>query len=156
VVVAGPYELKIYRKSPRQLVATHARTDGSSILIEHILPSLIRKPHAMIRWAHRDILFLNDTYKRFYHRLPSVSKDDAEKVFLKSVNLVQHVSCSEISVGMELLMNENLEGNIYEELRDLLLGERRPGNVISISSQLGQNKLSPNLKDFDELIPKGG
>jgi len=155
-VVAGPYDLKVYRKSPRQLIATHPRKDGDSILVEHILPSLIRKPHAMIRWAHRDILFLNDTYKSFYIKLQSICKEDAEKIFLKSVNLVQHAAPSEISAGMEILMSGNVNENIYEELRELLLGERRPGNVIDISNQLNQKKLAPNLKDFDQLIPKGG
>lgn len=155
-LVAGAYDLKIYQKSPRKLVATHSRMDGDSILIEHILPSLIRKPHAMIRWAHRDILFLNASYKSFYLRLQSICKDDAEKIFLKCVNLVQLVAASEISAGMEILMNEGMHENLYEELRELLLGVRRPGNVLDISSKLNQQKLSPNLKDFDELIPKGG
>ena len=155
VVVAGPYDIKIYRKSPRVLVARHTRLDGDSILIEHVLPSLVRKPQAMIRWAHKDILFLNSTYERYYQKLVHLGQG-AQKAFLQSVNLVQHVSVADITSAMELMLSENVVECVYETLRDLLLTERRPNKVIDISYQLEQKKLTPNLKEFDELIPKGG
>jgi transposase len=156
LIVAGPYDLKVYRKSPRQLVAAHSRLDGDSILLEHVIPSLVRKPQAMVRWAHRDILFQNENLKQFYKKLQKHHEGSAETIFLKCVNLIQYTTLSEISTGMELIMGEEFFENPYEDLRCLLLGERRPDNVTNISARLEQQKLNPNLKDFDQLIPKGG
>jgi len=156
LIIAGPYDLKIYRKSPRELVATHSRLDGDSILIEHVIPSLVRKPQAMVRWSHKEVLFQDEALRKFYKRLQEHQCVSAESVFLKCVNLIQYVALSEIVIGLDLIMGEGLFENPYEELRDLLLGERRPDNVTNISARLEQQKLNPNLKDFDQLIPKGG
>ena len=82
--------------------------------------------------------------------------ESAERIFLKCINLIQYTPLSEITAGMDLIMNGSSFENPYEELRDLLLGDRRPDNVTNISARLGQQKLNPNLKEFDQLIPKGG
>jgi transposase len=158
--VIGAYDVRISRigTSARDaIVVVHPRKpDGeNSILLEHALPSLVRKPHAMVRWAHRAILFPSPTCEKFYARLQKIEGYAAEREYLRAVNLVQHTSFSEIIAGMELVL-ETQSITLFDDLRTLLLGERRPGAVIDITSRLNQRPLTPELSKYDSLIPKEG
>jgi transposase len=153
--IMGPYETKIYRAdSSHTLIATHpTKAEGeSSVLLEHILPSLLRKPHALIRWAHRDLLFPNPVCRKFYSRLKELDSSTAEREFLRCINLVQHIPLLEITAGMELIM-ETSSLLLFDDLKSLLFGERRPAEVIDISHLLGQRPLQPELSQYDALIP---
>ncbi len=155
-LVRGPYDVKIYQKSaPFKLMATHPLKEGDSILLEHVISSLVKKPQAMIRWRHRDILFPRPIFKKFYQRLKKQCPDDAIRDFLKSINLIHHVDRSELEVGMDLVLETDSD-NLYEELCSLLVKERRPGQLLNLETKLNQKKLRPNLEVFDQLIPKGG
>ena len=148
-VVPGPYVVKIYQG--KELVATHPRKpeEENSILLTHVLPSLVRKPRAMIRWAHRHILFPNPIFEKFYEQLKSLDPSSCEREFLKSINLVHYANLSDIQAGMELVL-EHHKSDLFEKLKELLLGERRPSNVINIE----QKPLKPNLRDYDVFIPQ--
>ena len=151
-VVATAFEVKIYRKSPKlELVATHSRSDGDSILLEHILPSLVRKPAAMIRWSHKKVLFPSEVFKKFYKQLQNKQKESAQRNYLKTLNLIQHTELSEIAAAVELVVGMEAE-DLYEEVRELILGQRRPDNVIYLKNY--QRPLEVDLKGFDDLIPK--
>jgi len=156
--VIGAYDVRISRIGPRGAdasVVIHPRLpDGeSSILLAHVLPSLVRKPHAMVRWAHRAVLFPAPVCEKFYARLQKIEGYAAEREYLRSVNLVQHTSFSEIIAGMELVL-ETPSLTLFDDLRTLLLGERRPASVIDITSRLNQSPLKPRLSSYDSLIPK--
>jgi transposase len=154
--VIGPYDVKIFQIGTPNFVVHPRKADGvNSVILEHVLSSLIRKPQALVRWAHREILFPKPVFKKFYDQLKSIDSMIAEQEFLKSINLVHHCPLSEIAAGMELVLEAN-EINLFENLRDLLLGERRPNNVIDFIKKLNQEPLKPNLSDYDELIPKKG
>jgi transposase len=159
--VIGAYEVRISRigggshLSDESVVIHPRKPDGEhSILLEHALPSLVRKPHAMVRWAHRSILFPEPACERFYARLQKLEGYSAEREYLRSINLVQHTSFSEIVAGMELVL-ETKSVTLFDDLRALLLGERRPAAVIDITSRLNQRPLTPELSTYDSLIPKG-
>jgi len=157
-VVIGAYELEIFRVSgTKASIAKHPRkSDGDhSILLEHIVPSLIRKPQAMIRWAHRDILFPDPILKRFYNYLLKIDSYSAERVFLRSINLIQYSTLKEISVGVELIMSSQ-SNDAFEDLKALLLIERKPCSVIDITALFEQQPLKPKLSDYDCFIPKTG
>ena len=118
-VVASAYQVKIYRAGGKEeLLATHRRrAEGeSSLPLEHILPSLIRKPRAMVRWAYRDILFPEPIFKRFYDRLKSLSPDGAEREYLRAINLVQYTTLAEIGAGMELVLETHANAP-FEQLK---------------------------------------
>src|SRR5262249_34561622 len=144
------FDVKIYQsRHERKLLAEHERGDDgkSSIQLAHVIRSLVRKPGAMVRWAHRDILFPNESFRRFY-RLLQKKSDAPESQFLKAINLIQYVTLSEISVAMELVMESAVE-NIFEELKTLLLIEgHKPKTQL-----IDQVALVPDLKQYDELIP---
>ena len=155
--VIGPYDIKIspiaaeHRRVP---VTVHPRKpDGEhSLPLEHVLPSLVRKPHAMVRWAHRDILFPSPICRAFYDRLKKIEGYSAEREYLRAFNLIHHVCLSEIITAMELIL-ETKSQKMFEDLRELLLGERRPSPVIDITSRLRQSPLQPELSEYDCLIP---
>ena len=107
-----------------------------------------------MRWCHREILFPRPIFKKFYQRLKSVkdSNQNPEKDFLMAVNLVQHTTFSEIAIGMELVL-ETESQNLFEDLREIVIGERRPANVVEIASRYNQEPLVPTLNVYDELIP---
>jgi transposase len=157
-IVPGPYDIKIYRSHKSDhAIAIHPRVpDGkSSILLEHILPSLIRKPQAMIRWSHREILFPNPIFKTYYQYLKRIDQDSAEREFLRAINLIHFVNFEEISTALELVMgSKSLKP--FDDLKGLLLVERRPCTVISIAELLGQKPLQPELSEYDSFIPKQG
>ncbi len=156
-VVSGPYDVRIFRAGgARECVAVHPRlSDGHhSLLLEHVLPSLVRKPQAMVRWAHREILFPTDVFKKFYRRLKLVNPSGAEREYLRSINLVQYTPLSEISAGMELVLEIDTD-EPFEALRELLLSERRPAAVIDIAEHLQQSPIKPKLVDYDSFIPQG-
>jgi len=158
--VIGPYEVHIElteaRQGTKEIIVHPRKLDGEpSILLEHVLPSLLRKPHAMVRWAHRRILFPTPICEKFYQKLTKIEAYSAEREYLKAINLVQHTTLSEIITGMELILETNSQ-TLFDDLRELLFGERRPADVIGITSRLNQSPLKPELSQYDSLIPKLG
>jgi len=85
--VIGPYDVQISRLSPghekEEKEVIHPRKpDGEhSLPLAHVLPSLVRKPHAMVRWAHRDILFPAPVCHAFYNRLKQIEGYGAEREY---------------------------------------------------------------------------
>lgn len=154
--VMDAYEVKIYRlEGGKTCVGTHPRKpEGEpSILLEHVLPSLLRKPQALVRWAHREILFPKPAFRAFYQKLRRIDETAAPREFLRSVNLVQLCPLSEIEAGMELLLESKSPEPLFEQLKDLLLGSRKPAPVIELARRFEQRPLQPELAQYDKLIP---
>lgn len=159
--VIGPYTVTITRvgatfSSQEKPVIHPRKADGEhSLKLEHVLPSLVRKPHALVRWAHREILFPAKACEQFYGRLKEIHGYGAEREYLRAINLVQHVPFQEILAGMQLVL-ETKSVQLFDDLRELLLGERRPAPVIDITGRFNQTPLQPELSIYDSLIPKVG
>jgi hypothetical protein len=115
----------------------------------------VRKPHALVRWAHRAILFPSPVCDQFYSRLQKIEGYGAEREYLRAINLIHHTTLPEIIAGMELVL-ETQSQKLFDDLRTLLLGERRPAEIIDITSRFNQNPLQPELSQYDSLIPKKG
>lgn len=151
IVELTAFEVIIRELGGAARVIIHQRQLDSknSILLEHVLSSLVRKPRAMLRWAHRDLLFPTPIFRRFYDRLKKQDADRAERDFLKSLNLIQYVTLSDIGAGMELVL-EGVATDLYEELKRLVVG----GGVQPQREGLApQPALNPRLSDYDSLIP---
>ena len=150
--VIGAYEVKITSNSVPNIIVTHPRkSEGEkNILFEHVLRSLLRKPAAMVRWAHREILFPSPTFKKYYGYLKEKDPLLAEKEFLKSVNLIQHTSWMDLEVGLSIIL-ENKSLQPFEDLKELLLDEKRPPST----QWVDQPKILPNLNSYDYFINKG-
>lgn len=154
-VVIGAYEVRIRSCSgtKNEPIVVHPRKpDGEhSLLLEHILPSLVRKPHAMVRWAHRAILFPSPVCERYYRHLQRTEGYAAEREYLRAINLVLQTSLSEIVAGMELVLEAKAE-NLFESLKEILFGERRPCDVIQVTFDHGQKPITPELSVYDSLM----
>lgn len=146
-LVPGPYTVCIYRG--KDLIATHPRmpTGENSVLLEHVISSLVRKPRAMIRWTHRNILFPNPSFKELYVRLQKLDSATAEREFLKSMNLIHYANLSDLLVGVELVLEQHRD-HFFEHLKELVLG---PSNLICLPRQ---KPIDPNLTDYDVFIPQ--
>jgi transposase len=156
-VVISAYDVKIRLVGVKCAQVAHPRMpDGEhSLALEHILPSLVRKPGAMVRWAHREILFPQPVCHRFYARLKKLEGFGAEREYLRSINLVLQAPLAEIFAGMELVLESGSE-KLFDDLKDLLFGERRPCDVIQVTFNHGLEPLKPELSQYDSLIPKEG
>lgn len=149
-VIIGAYDVRIERIGHgSQFSCAHPRMeDGKhSILLSHVLPSLVRKPGAMIRWAHRELLFPEKSFQQFYQWLGKVYPEAREREYLKSINLVQYVSLKEIGLGMDIVQKTK-STKPFDDLKTLLLLTSSDlGAVIS------QSPLQTKLSSYDDLIP---
>ena len=154
-VVLGAYDVTIRHVGTKDAPVVHQRKpDGEhSLLLEHILPSLVRKPGAMMRWAHRALLFPQPICHKFYARLQKFEGIGAEREYLRSINLVLQAPLAEIVAGMELVLESESE-TLFESLKDLLFGERRPCDVLQINFNYGLEPIKPELSKYDSLIPR--
>ena len=135
-----------------RVIAVHPRGKGDSILLEHVIPSLVRKPQAMVRWAHKEALFPSKVYKKLYSRLKSIASFRAEQDYLKILNLIQNVKFEDLTLAIELaLEDKNLD--LFNSIRCLLFVEHRPENIVNISQNLNQHKLNVKLENYNLLIP---
>ena len=159
--VMGPFETHLARVgSPRNVIVHPRKPEGEhSIQLEHVIKSLVRKPQAMVRWAHREILFPDPVFEKLYASLnPGENEPPGfrEREFLKIINLVHHTQLSEIKTAVEIVLSQScLAPEIFEFVKDLIFTERRPliADVTDLhrSSQI---PLEPNLSIYDQLIPK--
>lgn len=149
-VVTSAYSVSIYEKQfPGELICTHPRLEHckSSVLIGHVIKSLVRKPAAMIRWAHREILFEDVRLKKLYNFLQKHHEEAAEREFLKIVNLVLHVDLAQISLAAEVIIEQKPE-NPFEAAKNLLLC----GPSQSLTPSYAQRPLNPDLSSYDDLM----
>jgi transposase len=150
-IVASAYEVKIFRVGGGgELAYVHQRIpEGSkgSISLAHVLPSLLRKPGAMVRWAHKELLFPAPIFKRYYAHLKRLGAHP-EREYLRALNLIQHTTLGEIGAGMELVIEAD-GAHPFEDLKDVLLGEHRPTSPL-----LHLEPIRPQLSIYDSLIPQ--
>jgi transposase len=125
----------------------------NSILLEHCIRSLSRKPQAMVCWAHREILFPIGGMREFYQQLKKQNSEFAEKEFLQAVNLLQHVPIEEIALGMQLVL-ESKSTQLYADLKTLIMGHRTPSG--NNHPTFTQPALQIDLAAFNNLIPGRG
>ena len=146
---ASAYEIKIYDLDNGKVIATHDRLkeDSSSILLEHVIGSLLRKPQAMLSWKHKDLLFSDEILNLFYKKIKKQDSYNAERKFLQVLNLIQHRTLLDIKAAI-ILWIEAKEDQPFEYIKNLLIIERRPEIFI-------QEKLEPNLEMYNQYLQNG-
>ena len=117
------------------------------MLLEHVLPSLLRKPQAMIRWGHKNILFEHEVFVRLYKFLQK-SEALAEVEFLRTLNLILNHPLSEVKAAIDLCMeNPSSEKGFQTQVANLLQKESRPPEGIP-----EQKVITTNLNQYDQFI----
>lgn len=153
-VELSAYEAVIYRigGDGKELARHPRKRDGEhSILLAHALPSLIRKPSAMVRWAHRHILFPLPGFRRFYQHLRALDCVSAEREFLRAVNLVQHAEINDIGAGMDLVVEAASQSPLGDLKR--ILGLASDEKKAMVAAAAAQPVINPELSQYDQLIP---
>lgn len=154
-VVSDPFEVRITRVGkPLPVVVHPRRPDGDhSVLLEHVLKSLLRKPRAMIRWRHREILFPDPVFETLYRRLKAQEPlpGAAEREFLRILNLIHHVPLSDIRCAIEIVLGAEAQ-DFFHQVKELLICERRPPESCAVIdlTRFNQVPLNPDLKMYDE------
>lgn len=148
LVVASAYTVDLFNLLKKQRVASHPRLkDGSeSILIEHVVYSLFRKPSALLSWRHRDIILKDEVIGQFYLQIKKQDPHNAEKKLLQVLNLLQHVDLLTIKAAIELWMEGPQTLSAFEFVYDIIFTERRP------QRDYHQQKIEPQLHHYDQFI----
>lgn len=128
-----------------KIVCTHKRLVGLkglvSINVEHVIDGLLRKPGAFRDWKYREVVFERPSWKKFYLKLIDSGKD--EKEFLRCLNLLKEFDRENITLAMELAMENKMELD-SKSLKDILAGDL--DNVLLIK------ELPVNLDQYDFFI----
>jgi transposase len=138
-----PTEIQVI--SQGVMVCKHNRIYGPSGLVsimpEHIISALVKKPNAMGSWKYRHVLFERPAWNQFYERIKSEGGTDKE--YLRCLKLLTTHGKEIVTIAMEILLDDKeklslqrLEKIITNNLDDIL-------------------ELSPiviNLHHYDDLI----
>ncbi len=155
-VIGGPFEVKIIRLDTKQLVDTYPREEGKNqIKLEHVITSLLRKPRAMINWAHKDVLFPKAVFKKYFIYLKNLHEQGVEKEYLRMLNLIHHTSLKDLEIAIELVLT-NKSLNPFQEIKELIFTDPKSISILEVTEKLKQEKIVPDLSGYDELIPNNG
>jgi len=149
-VVIDAYQVHISRVGHgHKAIAVHPRKENGehSILLQHVLPSLVRKPGAMVRWAHRELLFPSKVFRQYFNWLGKLYPGAVEREYLKSINLIQYASLEDIGLAMEVIC-KNKSTNPFDDLKVLLML-----SVVDQKPALAQKPIQIKLSVYDSLIP---
>lgn len=149
-VVLDAYRLQIYRAGHgSKVVVEYPRLESGDHKLElaHVLPSLVRKPHAMVRWAHKEVLFPSNVFHQFFAFLGVTNAESQEREYLKTLNLIQYVSLAEIEIAMDIVRISNSKFPFDDAKTLLLCAKELTWNSIE------QTPLRPSLALYDDFIP---
>jgi transposase len=148
-LVLDAFRLRVYQAGQgSKLIADHPRVESEDHHIElsHVLPSLVRKPHAMVRWAHKEILFPSDSFHKYFAYLGHLYPEAQEREYLKTINLIQYVTLSDIEIAIDIVRKASSK-HPFDDAKTLLLSTKEPLQPIE------QTPLKPTLATYDFFIP---
>lgn len=126
------------------VVSTHKRLYGKkglvSINVQDIITALCRKPGVFAEWKHRNVLFQQPVWQKFYEKIKVADKD---KHYLHCLNLMTRFQEEDLTAAMEIVLNDGLDAS-SKTLLDLL--EARTWNIMEI------RPIKTNLAQYDELF----
>ena len=147
---ARVYPNKIELIDRDEVVASHKRLYGprglASIQIEHVLDGLLRKPGAVNDWKHREVLFKRPVWRKFFEEMKGTGVSNPNKTYLACLKLMAKHGEDNLTVAMEMAMEEGLELN-NRSLKDLL--EQESFNVYEMKP------LEVDLGEYDQLLTGG-
>ncbi|MBC8552283.1 MAG: IS21 family transposase [Candidatus Brocadiales bacterium] len=130
------------------IVCSHKRIYGPkglvSIMPEHVVDGLLKKPGAMKDWKYRQVLFERPAWNDFYKRI--IKNGGKDKDYLKCLKLINKYDRELVTVAMELSM-EGGEDLSAGQLTKIINNDM--DNVFNI------NPLKMDLNHYDDFL-KGG
>ena len=147
-VEARIYPEKVELVSDGEIICSHKRIEGerglASILLEHIIDGLLKKPGAMKDWKYRSILFERPSWQLFYEKLKNSGGKDKE--YLGCLKLMSKYGRDAVTLGMELMSSSNmpLSSHFLEQLV-----KEEIENIYEI------DPITVDLNQYDDFL-KGG
>lgn len=129
------YGKKCIQKMPR-------RFTGDGIDYRHIIDDLIRKPGAFLNYQYKESLFPRAIFRQLFDCLIQAHPAHGHKIYLKILQLAKMHGEQEVTVALEILLEEQIELSI-EQIKQLL-------NAIPLTCPK-VNILQPKLSDYDQL-----
>ena len=148
-LILDAFRLRVYQAGQgSKLIADHPRVESGEHHLElaHVLPSLVRKPHAMVRWAHKDILFPSDSFHKYFNYLAHLNPESQEREYLKTINLIQYVTLSDIEIAIDIV-RKAASKYPFDDAKTLLLSPKE------LLQPIDQTPLKPMLAIYDFFIP---
>ena len=94
-----------------KVTCAHQRIYGMkglvSIMPEHVIDGLLKKPGAMKDWKYRSVLFERPAWNNFYNKL--ISKGGRDKDYLKCLKLISKHGRELVTIAMEISLEEDEE-----------------------------------------------
>ena len=103
-----------------EVICKHNRIYGPrglvSIVPEHVIDGLLKKPGAMKDWKYRSVLFERPAWNNFYNKL--ILKGGKDKEYLKCLKLISKHGRELVTVAMEISMegDEELSSHLLSNL----------------------------------------
>jgi transposase len=130
------------------VIAEHTRIYGPkgriSILPEHVIKGLAKKPGAMKDWKYRHVLFDRPSWLMFYNQV--ITNGGRDKDYLNCLKLITTHGRELVTLAMELAV-ENDEQLSAKTLEKIITNEM--DNVHEIKP------LNPSLHHYDQLLQGG-
>ena len=110
---------------------------------QHLIDSLVRKPSAFANYCYHEAFFPRQCFRLAYDALCAQRPANADKIYLKLLQLAKAQSEQQVADAIELLLEDRqlpLLENV-KSLIDIYVKERQLVNVNE-----------PNLADYDSLL----
>jgi len=132
-----------YRNKKLQTMPRARNQAFAGINYRHIIDSLIRKPGAFANYQYHEAMFPRLCFKKSYDALREVMPANADKNYLKILQLAKLHSEQEVSEALELLLEEHQHptADSVKLLIDAYAKERSKVHVHQ-----------PNIVDYDSLL----
>jgi len=151
-VMITPFDVIIFEDQQlEKIAAQHKRLplEQNSIQLIHVIKSLHRKPGALLRWKHKDSLInLDPVIKQYYTFLTNNFPESSDRVFLQTLNLVQHSEFLDIILAISIVM-EMQSITPFDDIKELLVIKSSQTS----NDHFNQSKIEPELTAYDHLIP---
>lgn len=112
----------------------------------HVVGHLVRKPGAFANYRFREEMFPSVVFRKAYDRLVDAGFEKGEREYLRVLHLAAMGSESEVTMALELLLEEGLVPDV-EAVKGLLKPAAPAYPAVSVPA--------PNLADYDALL-RGG
>lgn len=147
-IEARIYPEQIELVSNGEIICWHKRIEGErglvSILIEHIIDGLLKKPGAMKDWKYRSILFERPSWQIFYEKLKNSGGKD--KDYLGCLKLISKYGRDLVTLGMELMASS--DGPLSVSFLEQLI-KNDVGNIYEI------DPIKVDLNQYDDFLTGG-
>jgi hypothetical protein len=132
-----------YRNQKLQTMPRAHNQPLAGINYRHIIDSLIRKPGAFANYQYHEAMFPRLCFRRAYDALREAIPANADKNYLKILQLAKMHSEQEVSEALELLLEERQRptADAVKTLIDAYAKERSKVHVHQ-----------PNIADYDSLL----